>query len=310
MARPSLGTGTLALSPPPNRRVVTPGDNGTDAATPGPGLGALLSRSSKEAPEGMPWTLALSGIVSLAAATCFGLTAAWFARGRPAGLERAAWIAARSFAWWWGGLGVYTAMQGVMDLLGAEGYTPLPLFVFARLASLPVFCFALYGLVDHAIYLRTGTPKHRVFVAAYFSAFALGIVALILRAMPVGVVVMRWRTDVQYPVSASSPAVGIALALIALPSLFAVGSQLLLARRIQDPARRRRVVVVFGALATYLVAMALSRYSENDAWQLAMRPLLGLVTAGVVVWAYKPPRERPARSPARAALEARVRDLV
>jgi len=258
----------------------------------------------------MLWTLTLSGFVGFAAAACFGLTAAWFAQGRPEGLDRGASIAARSFAWFWGGLGVYTAMQGAMDLLGAAGYTPLPLFTAARLASLPVYCFALYGLVDHALYLRTGSRKHRAFVGAYFVVFAIALVAIILRNMPDDVVVMRWRTDVSYPSLPSSPVVGIALVLIAIPPLFAVGSQLLLSRHVKDPTRRRRIRIVFGSLLVFLVATALSRYSENDAWQLVMRPVLGLATAAIVVRAYKPATTKPAPSPSRAALEARVRDLV
>ncbi|MEA3200433.1 MAG: hypothetical protein QOE90_1861 [Thermoplasmata archaeon] len=260
----------------------------------------------------MVGTLALSGALNLVAACAFVGTAAWFLAGLRHGLDAAARGAARSFALWWAGLGAFTAIQGAQDLLGAAGVTPLPLFVAFRYASLTIFLVAIYGLMDYTLYVRTGRTRHRPVVAAYLALAGLAVMALLAENPPVGVDLMPWWTDVAFPRTPAPALLGAILAAFSLPEIVACLSQLLLARRLEASPARTRILVVFGALLVYALATAGSRYSGSSFAQLVLRPGLGLVVALLVVLAYRPraPRAAFRLTPTRAALEARVRELV
>lgn len=255
-------------------------------------------------------TLALGGALNLVAACGFAGTAAWFLAGLRHGLAPAAHGAARSFALWWAGLAAFTAIQAAQDFLGASEVTPLPLFVALRYATFAILLVAVYGLMDYTLYLRTGRTRHRPIVGVYLALVGLAVFALLAANPPVGVDLMPWWTDVALPRAPQPALIGAILAAVALPEVVACLSQLLLARRLDASPERTRIVVVFGALLVYALATAGARFSGSSLAQLVLRPGLGLVVALVVIQAYRPRALRPTRTPARVALEARVRELV
>ena len=261
-------------------------------------------------PEALLWTLATAGGVSLLAAVSYLYAATRFV-DRGAGRDR---TAARAFALWWGAIALYTGAQGIEDLMGAAGATPLALFVAWRYASLVVYSAGLAGLAAYVLYVRTGSARWPLVVVAYYAVLTVFVVALAASGRPTGVSIQTWRTDLTYDAPTTTPLLTIVLLLILLPVLGAIGSYLDLRRRAQSRSARIRITIVGASMATWLVATAVSRASNNDWLQLFARPILGALVAIAVVLAFRRPPDVASnasdRASARDALMRRVRDLV
>ncbi len=253
----------------------------------------------------MEWTLAFGGAVSGLAAAAFAYAAARFLfRGE--GQERRA---SRAFAAWWAGLAAYTALQGLDDLLGAFGAASLPVFAAVRYATLALICLAFAGLAHYVLYVRTGHGRWASWAWAYYGLLAGAFVAIVASAGPSGVVIQRWRTDVSLGRPVNVPLFAACLLLAIVPVLAATASYLGLRGRSQDERQRRRILVVGSGILLALVAMAVSRASNDDAFQLVARPTLGAGVALLIAREFRDPR--PPRDPARQrGLEQRVRELV
>src|SRR5687767_8365370 len=61
-----------------------------------------------------------------------------------------------AFVLWWWGFAVYLAGQGLLDLVAAAGWTPLPAFVAFRLATGPLLGASAGGLAYYIVYLWSG----------------------------------------------------------------------------------------------------------------------------------------------------------
>lgn len=254
----------------------------------------------------MLWTLAFSGGVSLVAAAAYVLAGTRFLAPGHAADRRAA----RAFAAWWFGIALYTGVQGAEDLMGAADAIVPGLFVALRFATLVLICAAFAGLTHYVLFVRTGDARWAARAWAYYGALALAFVVLVALGHPHDVVIQRWRTDVDYGASVPVPLLAAAVLLAAGPALAASVAYLRFASRADDPAQRRRILVIGWGLVLWLVGTAVSRASQDDAFQLVARPVLGAGVALAIAAVLRPPRALPPPTKDRAAMRARIRELV
>lgn len=251
------------------------------------------------------WTLALAGSVSVLAGAAYAYAATRFS-DRGAGRDRAG---ARAFAVWWSAIAVYTGAQGIEDIMGAAGVTPIAVFLAWRFVSLAVYCVGLGGLAAYVLYVRTGSSRWPRVAMLYYGILSVPLIALAASGRPTGVSIQTWRTDVAYSTPTAGPMVLAVMALLILPIIVAIAAYLRLRASADSTQARARILIVGWSMATWLVATALSRASENDALQLVARPILGSMVALAVVYAFRGP-VAPQRVASREALQQRVRDLV
>lgn len=256
-------------------------------------------------PPDVLWTLAFSAFVSGLAALAFAYAGTRFL-SRGLGGERRA---SRAFAAWWMCLAAYLALQGFDDVLGAVGAASLAVFSAVRYATLVLVCAAFAGLAHYVLFVRTGDERWVPRVWGYYGLLAAVFVGIVASARPDGAVIQRWRTDVSLATPVNAPLFAAGLLLAILPVLAAVVAYLRLRRRTHDEIQRRRILVVGTGMLLALVAMAVSRASNNDAFQLVARPTLGVGVALAIARAFHEPRPPPDPA-AQSELERRVRELV
>ncbi|HWH09422.1 MAG TPA: hypothetical protein VNX21_09500 [Candidatus Thermoplasmatota archaeon] len=234
-------------------------------------------------------TLLLSALVNLAAAAAFACAGARFLRPAPTEVNR---LAQRGFALYWLGTAAYTAQSGVMDALAYAGVTSFPLFLAVRYLSIPVLCAALAGGSYYLLYLYTGRKAWVWLASGLYAVVGLAMTFYVASRRPYGVVVTDWRTDLAYAAPyEATPVFSLLLLLLVLPPIAGGVAYALLARRVQDRAARRRVLLVGLGIAAWSLAALAARLSESSGLvQLLSRPVAGALVATLVLLAYARPR--------------------
>jgi hypothetical protein len=234
----------------------------------------------------MGWTLAVSAVVSLVAAAVFLFVGELFRRRvRGSGGQ----LALGGFTVYWYGIGTYTLFGALGDALAALGVTPFALFLGIRYVTIPVASAALAGLGFYIVYLYTGRAGWAWPIGAFYGLITLGMWYYVTRQHPVGVAVLRWRTDLAYEHELVSPVfLGILLALM-VPQLVAAVAYLTLVRRVDAPTQRWRILLVGSGIILWFSSSLAARAADDDLWQLVTRPGLGMLVAAMVLAAYRPP---------------------
>lgn len=232
----------------------------------------------------MIWTLAATAAATATAAVVYAALARLLLR-RPAAGDRR--FALRAFAAYWAFTAAFQALVAVQHGLAAAGVAPFPLALGVRYGGLALAAAGLAGLLSYFAYIITGTRRWTpVIVAAYAASAALTWLH-IWRSDPVGVAQTAWSVDVRYAHTFQSGLfLPLLVPLLVVPIAGAVW-YLTLARAVEDPRQRARILAVGAGVALQLSAFLVARVVENEMWQLVSRTLLGIVVAALVAWAYR-----------------------
>lgn len=239
--------------------------------------------------------------------------------------------ATRRFAAWWLGLAGHSVAGLALALAAATGRATPPVVVAS--ATLAAVCFGVmfWGLVSYLLYLYTG--RRAVFPAVTF-AYAVQTVLLVgvvwwLR--PIGAHAEGWTPFIDYARAGSVATDAYITTTFLVPPLAGSVAYLLLLRRVKDRTARYRIALVSGSILAWFVgALALGAVpGTSDAASLAVRVLALCAALGVLAayeppaWVQRrlrvhrlghevvaPPRPHGELAERRAALAARVQDLV
>jgi hypothetical protein len=236
------------------------------------------------------WTLALAGLVDLAAGAVFAYVGHRLARRHAGEHARASLM----FALWWQALAGTILITGARNTLAGLGFTtPLAGALFGALNYVFVLllCLGLWGLLYYLVVLFTGRRgvfwPLGVFYLAYFAVAA----AVLLSLGPATVVAGKWFAQVAYANTLRGPLLAVLLLLLLLPQILAAVAYGTLALRLKDATRRYRVGVVSVALVVWLglqLAAPFLGLGRHEAWAAGGR-FVGLAAALAVYWAYHPP---------------------
>jgi hypothetical protein len=199
--------------------------------------------------------------------------------------------AARMFGVWWLALGATTLLGGASFVAASAGFAPLPVFTAVLFLELLLICVGLLGLLHYLLFLFTGRDLLAPLAAGY-AAYFLGLVVLLLQAMPNGVAVGRWTADVTYADPPAGPVATLLLGLLVLPQVLGALAYLTVAFRVREATPRFRIVVVSGSIVVWFLSSFLASVgglTNEDWWQVLSR-LLGLGAALATFVAYNPPR--------------------
>lgn len=248
-------------------------------------------------------TLALSALASSVAGGIF-LSAGLSLHEKQ--VDEGARDALTLFAVWWVGLAIYAVAGASADLTAALGVESLAFFLVVRYAQMIAFCIGLWGLVYYIAYLLTGRRAWRAPLALVYALYYAGILFALTLGRPVGVAVREWGVDLAY----AAPAVDawVLALLIVLPPLMASATYLALLLAVRSATQRLRIVLVVVGTVAWLLAM-LAGAGPSQAWWSALPPVLALLAAWSVSWAYHPPawvRRRIVMADAPAPVDARM----
>lgn len=229
-------------------------------------------------------TLALSALASSVAAGIF-LSAGLELRSRQVG-EPGAEEAMNVYSLWWMSLAIYAVAGASLTLTAALGVVALDLFVMLGYAQMISLCIGLWGLVYYVAFVLTGSRGMRVPLAIVYAAYYGILLFVITLGRPILADVTTWSTRLE----AAAPVVDTAAGtlLLVLPPLVASCTYFALVFVVESPSQRFRVVLVTLGSATWLAGI-LAGTAPAEAWWASMPPLLALVSAWAVFWAYRPP---------------------
>lgn len=236
-------------------------------------------------------TLLADAALALALAALYAYVAR-VVRDRPT-TSRDADRAKGAFVTWWVCLAGLTLVGGVRSALG--GLDVLHVGVHAALSylTLPLLVAALWGLVDYLLYIYTGSARWRGVTMAAHAALGVFFLGLVAWMGPRGVTASDWSVTMEHARPLQGALLGVALALILLPTLLAAGAYLTLAFRVRDRTARYRIAMVSGAFLLWFgsaaVASALGGARWWYWWPLAARGVALFATL-LILAAYRPPR--------------------
>lgn len=194
-----------------------------------------------------------------------------------------------AFGLWWYGLG-FTSLLGVLQVavfvVDPHEWALLNTIGVVSILSL---CVALWGLLYYLLVLFTNSQRLRWPLALGYGAFFVAILYLVFRVQARTYYLDGYTlTSVEGKTLEGSVVVLAFIVAILLPQMLAALAYLSLYPKVQDPAQRRRVVLVglsillwFGTGFISLIPGA----AHSPYWQLATR-LIGLAAAGVIYYAY------------------------
>lgn len=247
----------------------------------------------------MQATLVTSLLFAVASVAVFGLVARTVHR-KPVSPD--ARPARNAFALWWACLS-FVSLVSAMLLLP---FVPrdVPLFLEATIALLLALCVGLCGLQFYLVYLYTNSRRSlKPLALGYLLLFAL-LLAVTLQNGPFHIEETKWGPRLEGTSDLEgSPLQWIVLALFLGPTLLAAGAYLSLYRKVDDPAQKRRIVLVGLSLLVWFgtsgVGSSLGNAAVSDAWQVTSR-IVALSAAGVIYYAYaglKPSPPTPMPTP-------------
>lgn len=232
-------------------------------------------------------TLLTAALVSVLTSLAFLVVALQISRRATSPDLRAA---NRSLGLWWGLLGAYLLLQGVLTAMAAYDALTLGTYLATRALAIPLLCGAAAALVHHLLFLYTGNARLSGGLSLLYVPIAL-LFAYATYAQPQTLHVSAWLVGLDD----SSPAYRLTYALVGLPPILASLAYLGLLRHTSNPLVRFRVRLVSLTLATYVGGGLAARLAASDAVKFLTLVGFGLAAAILVLIAYNPPRALRAR---------------
>lgn len=198
----------------------------------------------------------------------------------------------RAFALWWAGLALFTAIGVGRDTLGMLGLLDRDVLKTLSHLSIPPLVLGLWGLFYYLGYIFVGGK--RLFwpsVSLYAAIYAVFIYIVVVLE-PAEIVERAWHVQIDYTTTLAPWVNLLLLGLLIVPILAAVLAYASLFFRLERGEQRVRVGVVSFAFLIWFggtLFAALIGLAELEWWGLAGR-ILALVSAGLVVLAYRPPQ--------------------
>ena len=203
------------------------------------------------------------------------------------------------FSLWWIALSVYAVAGATIDLsaaVGVQAAGPAMVFHFAQAIAL---CIGLWGLMYYVAFILTGRRGFLPLLAVFYALYYGAILFYLTLGKPIALAADAWRARIAYESPVVSGAVGTLL--LVLPPLVASATYLLVLVKAKELSRRYRIVLVSASTLTWFAAVLL----RGDDGMAALGPLLALVSAFSITWAYQPPawvsRRLEGRSPEASA---------
>ena len=235
-------------------------------------------------------TLLFSALFALLAAGIYAYVG-WRLSKRVISSSRAQ-LAWGSFTVWWYGLAATTLIGALLSLLGAVGFTSLPLFVTATYINLLIICLALCGLLYYLIYLFTGNIRSLILLAIFYLIYYILLVYYITASSPDDVHIGRWNTTLVFHSPLTGPFFVIILVLLLLPQIIGGLAYFTLYFRVSDLTQKYRVLLVSWGIIVWFISPLIAQaggLAQQDWWQLTSR-CIGLAAALTILIAYLPPR--------------------
>ena len=196
-----------------------------------------------------------------------------------------------SFTVWWYGLAAITLIGAFQSLLGAVGFTSLPLFVTATYINFLILCLALCGLVYYLIYLFTGNSRSLMILVVFYLIYYILLVYYITASVPSDVKVERWSTEIVFNSQLTGPFFVIMLVLLLLPQILGGLAYFTLYFRVSDATQKYRILLVSWSIIIWFLSPLLGLVgglAQHDWWQFVTR-FIGLAAALTILMAYLPP---------------------
>lgn len=234
-------------------------------------------------------TLAGGVVLTLVTTTLFALVGAWTWR-RPAHGE--ARLASRMFALWWLAVGGVVLLAGAHTLVGLLGVTDLRAYVaLAYLVDVPL-AIALWALLYYLVFLYTG---RRAAIWPLSIAYLLFIpFAWSYTAAQGARVLVTTDWDIRAVGTATPPAwLNAAFGILLLaPVLVIVAAYGVLLARVHAPLQRYRLALTSAAFALWFTPVLAGFLLgwQSQPWFAWLYQTPGLLAAGLIVAAYRPPR--------------------
>ena len=235
-------------------------------------------------------TLLFSALFALLAAGIYAYVG-WRLSKRVISSSRAQ-LAWGSFTVWWYGLAATTLIGALLSLLGAVGFTSLPLFVTATYINLLIICLALCGLLYYLIYLFTGNIRSLILLAIFYLIYYILLVYYITASSPDDVHIGRWNTTLVFHSPLTGPFFVIILVLLLLPQIIGGLAYFTLYFRVSDLTQKYRILLVSWSIIVWFISPLIAQaggLAQQDWWQLTSR-CIGLAAALTILMAYLPPR--------------------
>lgn len=199
------------------------------------------------------------------------------------------------FSLWWVALSVYAVAGATLDLsaaIGVDAAGPAMVFHFAQAVAL---CIGLWGLMYYVAYILTGRRSFLTLLAIFYALYYGAVTFYLTLGKPIALAAEQWRARIAYENPVLSAAAGTLL--LVLPPLVASATYLLVLVKAKEMSSRYRIVLVSCSTAAWFVAVLL----HDGGGAGALAPLLALVSAFAITWAYQPPQWLHRRLEARAA---------
>lgn len=236
-----------------------------------------------------PYTLLFAALFDFVAAGIYIYVGWQLGRRQLSGQE--AQLAWRLFIVWWFGLGATTLIGGVMNLLGAAGFTSLALFVGLTHLNLLSICAALWGLLYYLLYLFTGKKQFLAPLSLFYVAYYILLVYYLNFSRPTGVILEAWHVTLQYEKPPAGFFLMLVLIFLVFPQIIGSGAYFSLYSKVQEPTQKYRILLVSWSIIIWFSSAflaSLTGFSEQYWWQIAAR-LIGLAAAFAIYLAYFPP---------------------
>jgi hypothetical protein len=199
-----------------------------------------------------------------------------------------AWL---TFVAWWYALALATLTGGLLSLLGAFGVIGLPLFTTITIINFLTLCVALFGLMFYLLYLYTGKTSLIWPVGVFYFLYYGLLVYFVEASEPVGVIINRWNTSLQYQNAIPRSLVLLVLVLLLFPQVLGSLAYFMLFFQVKAKTQRYRILLVSWSIIIWFLSAFLASIaglSQQDWWQIASR-LIGLGAALTILFAYQPP---------------------
>lgn len=202
------------------------------------------------------------------------------------------------FSMWWVALSVYAVAGATLDLSAAVGVRAAGPAMVLRFAQAVALCIGLWGLMYYVAFILTGRRGFLPLLAVFYALYYGAIVFYLTLGKPIAVAAEAWRARIAYESPVVSAAAGTLL--LVLPPLVASATYLLVLLKAKELGRRYRIALVSLSTIAWFVAVLL-RDGDGAGGLAALAPLLALVSASAITWAYQPPRWVSRRLAARSA---------
>lgn len=230
-------------------------------------------------------TLLLAALVHLVTAASFVAVGRAVLRRHASPESRGA---ARAGAAWWWALGTYLAIQALLTLLAAVGRAAVPVFLAARVVTVPLLCLAVWGLTYHLVYLFTGNARAALPLALLYGAIAVAFYVASFSPMPGEVVVGPWVAELEG--TGEGPLYQAVYLGVGLPPILASLAYFSLLFRVKEPMQRYRVALLGGSILLWVGSGLVARLEGRGLAAFVTLVVVGLGAAVAVFLAYHPPR--------------------